>query len=55
MSLPPNPPWLEARALRQTIGLAIIGVVCFTGQLAVQVEELLVQAAGRVASGPEDA
>jgi hypothetical protein len=56
MSFPPDGAlWLPARtALRQTVGLAIIGVVCFTGQLAVQVEELVAQAAGLIASAPED-
>jgi hypothetical protein len=53
--LPDAARWFPARtALRQTVGLAIIGAVCFTGQLAVHVEELVAQAAGLIASGPED-
>jgi hypothetical protein len=45
------PLWVSAHAaLRQGVGLGIIGVVCFTAQLVVQFEELVAQAEALVAS-----
>jgi hypothetical protein len=41
-------------AVRQVVGLAIMGGVYFTAQVAVQVEELVAQAEGLIASAPED-
>jgi hypothetical protein len=54
-SLPPDsPPWLAA-SVAQAAGLAIIGVVCLTAQLAVRAEELAAQAAELIASATEEA
>jgi hypothetical protein len=48
--------WPAARtALRQVVGLTIMGGVYFTAQIVVEVEEFMAQAEGLIASAPEDA